>query len=156
MNQRTMRRIIYLVVALAVALFYQIQERRNDSPAPPSAERSVPASESSAGESVEGLHADNVSGRMVLFSGEVDRMLADDNEGSRHQRFIVRLASGHTVLIAHNIDLAPRVPLENGDQVEIYGQFENNDRGGVVHWTHHDPQKRHAEGYIRHRGRLYQ
>jgi hypothetical protein len=84
-------------------------------------------------------------------------VLPDDNEGSRHQRFIVRLASGRTVLIAHNIDLAPRVEgLTAGDSVEFSGEFENNDKGGVVHWTHHDPDGRHVGGWIKHGGRVYQ
>lgn len=43
----------------------------------------------------------------VQGSGRVLRVLADDNDGSRHQRFILALASGRTLLIAHNIDLAP-------------------------------------------------
>src|SRR5262245_28621981 len=45
----------------------------------------------------------------VEGEGTVTRILPDDLDGSRHQRFIVRLASGQTVLIVHNIDLAPRI-----------------------------------------------
>ena len=45
----------------------------------------------------------------VEGEGVVARILADDLAGSRHQRFVVRLASGQTVLIAHNIDIAPQV-----------------------------------------------
>jgi translation initiation factor IF-1 len=87
---------------------------------------------------------------MVEFSGEVSRILADDLEGSRHQRFIVRLESGHTVLVSHNIDLAPRVEsIAQGDVVTIRGQYEWNERGGVVHWTHHDPDGRRQGGWIR-------
>lgn len=41
--------------------------------------------------------------------GVVDRALSDDNDGSRHQRFILRLASGQTLLIAHNIDISLRI-----------------------------------------------
>jgi hypothetical protein len=97
------------------------------------------------------------AGAQLETEGTVVRVLPDDTEGSRHQRFIVRLASGRTVLIAHNIDLAPRVDgLEAGDTVEFSGQFEDNDKGGVVHWTHHDPSGRHVAGWIRYRGRLYQ
>ena len=82
-------------------------------------------------------------------------MLADDSEGSRHQRFIVRLPNDHTVLIAHNIDLAQRVPLKMGDAVSFYGEYEWNDRGGVVHWTHHDPRNRREGGWIEHKGTTY-
>ena len=89
--------------------------------------------------------------------GNVTRILADDDDGSRHQRFIVRLATGQTILIAHNIDLAPRVEgLKVGDAVEFSGEYESNPQGGVVHWTHRDPRGQHAAGWIRHGGRTYQ
>lgn len=97
------------------------------------------------------------SGDQVRGEGAVVRVLADDNQGSRHQRFIVRLDAERTILIAHNIDLAPRVPgLSEGDSVSFYGQFEVNDRGGVIHWTHKDPQGRHADGWLEHAGTRYQ
>jgi len=93
----------------------------------------------------------------VTGSGRVERVLADDNKGSRHQRFILELADGHTILIAHNIDLAPRLPgLREGDVVEFSGVYEWNDRGGVVHWTHHDPQGRRDGGWLRYRGKRYE
>lgn len=97
------------------------------------------------------------SGDQARGSGTVSRILADDNDGSRHQRFIVRLSSGRTLLVAHNIDLAPRVRSINvGDTVSFYGQYESNDRGGVIHWTHHDPRGRHVGGWIEHKGRRYE
>ena len=97
------------------------------------------------------------SGSQVSGSGTVGRVLSDDNDGSRHQRFILRLSSGRSVLVAHNIDLAPRIhSIAEGDTVSFYGQFETNDRGGVIHWTHKDPQGRHAHGWLEHNGRRYQ
>jgi hypothetical protein len=89
--------------------------------------------------------------------GTVKKILNDDNEGSRHQRILVELPSGHTVLVAHNIDLAARVPdLQPGDAIELHGEYVWNDRGGVMHWTHHDPAGRHAAGWIKHGNRTYQ
>ncbi|RPI32003.1 MAG: DUF3465 domain-containing protein, partial [Actinomycetota bacterium] len=89
--------------------------------------------------------------------GTVIRILADDTEGDRHQRFIVRLASGQTLLIAHNIDVAPRVAdLREGDAVAFRGVYQWNAEGGLVHWTHHDPDGSHAPGWIRHEGRTYE
>jgi hypothetical protein len=97
------------------------------------------------------------SGERVETSGVVERVLADDNDGSRHQRFIVRLASGQTLLIAHNIDIAPRVAgLDRGDTVSFAGIYEPNDKGGVVHWTHHDPSGRRTGGWIEHNAQRYQ
>ena len=92
----------------------------------------------------------------VVEAGTVSRLLPDDNHGSRHQRFIVTLSSGHTILIAHNIDLAPRVnALREGDFITFAGVFEWNEKGGVVHWTHHDPRGRRAGGYLLHNGVYY-
>ena len=98
-----------------------------------------------------------LSNIQVEGQGVVRRLLSDDNDGSRHQRFILELASGQTLLISHNIDLAPRVVgLLKGDVVSFYGEYDWNDKGGVIHWTHHDPRKRHPAGWIKHDGRVYQ
>lgn len=97
------------------------------------------------------------SGRMLRVGGRVVRTLADDRDGSRHQRFIIETDSGQTLLVAHNIDLAPRLDgLKAGDSVTLYGEYEWNDQGGIMHWTHHDPAGRHEAGYIEWRGRKYQ
>ena len=97
------------------------------------------------------------SGAQLTTSGVVTRILADDRDGSRHQRFILRLDGGDTLLIAHNIDLAPRLEgLAVGDRVRASGEFAWNPRGGTLHWTHRDPQGRHVPGYIEWRGRRYQ
>ena len=83
------------------------------------------------------------------------RLLPDDNEDSRHQRFIIDFGNRMTLLIAHNIDLAKRVPLGIGDRVYVRGMYEWNDLGGLVHWTHDDPQGIEEGGYVRYRRREY-
>ena len=89
--------------------------------------------------------------------GIVTKILPDDNDGSRHQRFIVRLNSGLSLLIAHNLDLAPRVAgLRVGNVISFSGEYEWNSKGGVVHWTHRDPHGRHPAGWLRHGGQLFQ
>lgn len=113
-----------------------------------------------AGESDEQLavaFANQQRNLQIQGEGLVSAMLPDDTTGSQHQRFILRLTSGQSLLIAHNIDLAPRIAdLNIGDRVEFYGEYEWNPEGGVVHWTHHDPDGRHAAGWLRHNGKLYQ
>ena len=92
----------------------------------------------------------------VEGKGTVIRVLPDDLNGSRHQRFIVQLASGQTLLITHNIDIAPRIDgLEVGDKVRFNGEYVWNTKGGVIHWTHHDPNGRHVAGWIIHNGKTY-
>ncbi|NJN73554.1 MAG: DUF3465 domain-containing protein [Limnothrix sp. RL_2_0] len=93
----------------------------------------------------------------VQGSGTVSRILADDNDGSRHQKFILQLNSGQTILVAHNIDLAPRIDaLKTGDTVDFYGEYEWNEKGGVIHWTHHDPAGKHVGGWLSHNGKRYE
>ncbi|RKZ95757.1 MAG: hypothetical protein DRQ40_02900 [Gammaproteobacteria bacterium] len=93
----------------------------------------------------------------IEVMGKVIKLLRDDLDGSRHQKFIIKLTDGRTILIAHNIDLAPRIDdLTKGDSVTIYGEYEWNQKGGVIHWTHHDPAKRHPDGWIKHQGKIYQ
>ena len=97
------------------------------------------------------------SGSHFSGSGRISRILSDDNIGSKHQRFILTLSTGQTILIAHNIDIAPRVPsLRIGDTISFSGIYERNSKGGVVHWTHHDPDGRHAAGWLKKNGRTYQ
>ena len=109
-----------------------------------------------AGDAIAQAYAARRSNVQVQAEGRVTRVLSDDTEGSRHQRFIVRLESGQTVLIAHNIDLAPRVAgLREQDRVAFYGEYEWNAKGGVVHWTHRDPARRHPAGWIEYQGRRY-
>jgi hypothetical protein len=106
---------------------------------------------------IESAYADRLGNQQVEGRGTVVKLLADDANGSRHQRFIVRLDSGRTLLVAHNIDLAPRIDgLRTGDTLAFYGEYEWNPKGGVIHWTHRDPQGRHPGGWIRHDGRLYE
>ncbi len=94
------------------------------------------------------------SGLEVEAAGVVTRRLPDDVEGARHQRFILRVGR-QTVLVAHNLDLAPRIPLSEGDTVQVRGEYEWNPQGGVIHWTHRDPAGRHPPGWIRLHGELY-
>jgi len=103
------------------------------------------------------LFRDGQSNVQVYGSGVVISILSDDLDGSRHQRFIIELKSKQTLLIAHNIDLAPRIDeLSLNDQIEFFGEYEWNDKGGVIHWTHDDPEEIHVNGWIFHNNVIYQ
>ena len=105
---------------------------------------------------LQNLFEEQQSGVMVYTYGNVTRILADDNKGSRHQRFIFTTIDGLSLLVAHNIDLALRIPLKIGDQIVIYGQYEWNNKGGIIHWTHHDPKNQHPGGWIIHNNVKYE
>ena len=99
-------------------------------------------------------HAQNLQ---LEGSGTVIKLLPDDLKGRKHQRFIVRLDSGQTLMIAHNISLAPRIDaLREGDTVIFSGEYQWNEKGGVLHWTHRDPGGSHVAGWIMHKDQKYQ
>ena len=116
------------------------------------------AESSAARESAIRVLIDNqISGEMVLFENAVIvKLLPDDTEEPRHQRLLLKLETGGTVLVAHNIDLANRVPADEGDRITVFGQYEWNDRGGVLHWTHHAPRNNREGGWIEFNGKRYQ
>jgi len=115
----------------------------------------LPANTEHGDEAIAKLFADRKSGEMVEISGRVQRMLADDEIDPPHQRFIVELGNGHTVLIAHNLNLSARVPVNQWDPLRIRGEYEWNEQGGVVHWTHRDPGAGLKHGWIEYKGRRY-
>lgn len=142
-----------LLAVVVLAQRFWVEGRRPDlpvtqAPAPPAG-----APGQAAPGSVEAAFAARDSGVWVEVAGEVARLLPDDTQGSRHQRFVLRLDSGHTLLVAHNVDLAPRLPLKVGDALSARGEYEWNPEGGVLHWTHRDPEGRRPGGWIEHAGR---
>lgn len=88
--------------------------------------------------------------------GTIIKVLPDDSIGSRHQRIIIEMINDQTLLISHNVDLAPRVinPVAGG-KLKFYGEYEWNPEGGVVHWTHSDPAKVHIDGWLEYEGVVY-
>jgi hypothetical protein len=155
----TVRVVCFSAVLIAAAMLeYRVRSALDDPaayPVPAETTAIAAAAPETVGE-IEAAYSERRSGFTTETSGTVAKILPDDREGSRHQRFVLRLPSGHSVLIAHNIDLAERVPLARGERVRFRGQYEWNDLGGVVHWTHHDPEGRHDEGWIEYRGERYQ
>lgn len=103
------------------------------------------------------LFAEAQSNVQIYGTGTVISILPDDLSGSRHQRFIIELKSKQTLLISHNIDLAPRInELSLNDQIEFFGEYEWNNKGGMIHWTHHDPAGIHLDGWLFHNHIIYQ
>jgi hypothetical protein len=149
-----MKKLLLLAIVAAVVFYF------NRQPAEVSREIAGPAAApvSVAGtDTIADADTDWQSGAQVTGEGTVSRILGDDTVGDHHQRFILTLDSGRTLLIAHNIDIAPRIEtLREGDAVSFSGEYESNDKGGVMHWTHHDPQGQHEAGWLKHRGRTYQ
>ena len=156
MSPRLRRALLGTVAAIALAIAQQAGWISGDAPAG-SAAPAVVAPEIGAGNAALERAIDaRDSGIMMTVEARVAKILPDDLDGSRHQRFLLDVGRGRTVLVAHNIDLAERVPLGRDDTVRLRGQFEWNDKGGVLHWTHHDPRGRHPGGWIEYAGRRFE
>lgn len=171
----TTRRLIALLLVAALAVIYQLLVREpklaDASPRPSAASATVRRERASApapvpsrttavappAGSVAAAFRSHAHAVVVEGSGRVAKLLADDRQGSRHQRFLLRVDGGPTILVAHNIDLAERVtPLHAGDVVRFRGEYVWNAKGGVLHWTHADPDRRHEAGWIEASGRRFQ
>lgn len=154
---RGLPRLVLVAVAALGAAWYSRHSTLFGEPTAPAADSALQASGVTAAVEREPDLSREASGTPLRVGGRVQRLLADDREGSPHQRFIIETDRGITLLIAHNIALAPRLDgIAVGDRVEVYGEYEWNDKGGVVHWTHQDPRGDHVAGYIEWRGRRYQ
>lgn len=170
---RKLRKIAFMVVAAAIAAgsnYYYRQvnkppaetvtrtnQQRLDKQAT-SAEASLQSSQQTSPQTLQKIRAakNNTRARFWLtVNGKVIKLLKDDNRGSRHQKFLIKLAPDITLLVAHNIDLVQRIPLKKGDQISLRGRYEWNNRGGMMHWTHHDPRGKKQGGWIKLRSKEY-
>lgn len=148
---------LLILAALLLAGYLHLGGLQDPGPASTSTSTASGAAALSADAVLADAYANRKSNLQVSGEGTVTRLLPDDNKGSRHQKFIVRLASGQTLLVAHNIDAAPRVAgLRAGDRVEFSGEYEWNDKGGVIHWTHRTSSGPHPAGWLKHKGQTYQ
>ena len=137
---------IWLIIAFIIISYFASKY---------SPESTNPASSQQS--NIEQLVQQQRSNVQVKITAQVFKLLRDDLDGSRHQRFLIKLSGGETILIAHNIDLAPRLDdLEKGDIITLHGEYEWYVKGGVIHWTHHDPAGHHIDGWIKHQDKIYQ
>jgi len=141
---------LILLAAVAALIYGYVQERGVSNPG-----FSLWTQRSDG--TVQNAYNNRQSDIQVQGEGIVAKILPDDLKGSKHQRFILGLSTGQTLLVSHNTDLAPRINrLKPGDAVEFYGEYEWNSKGGVIHWTHHDPSGRHISVWLKHDGKTYQ
>lgn len=92
----------------------------------------------------------------VEGTGKVVRILADDTDGDKHQKFLMKNSDGHEVMVAHNIDLSPRAQVKEGDTISYRGEYIWTDRGGKVHFTHKPKYGGFRGGWIEVGGKRYE
>ncbi len=161
MQKKLSQTIVVLVGAGLLALYQHFQQPAKQQQTPTSASVTASTAQTSAGDYQQAVSrirsaTTNPDAKFwTIIQGKVVKLLKDDRKGSQHQRFLVEIAPDITLLVAHNIDLAPRVPVKQGESVAIQGEYVWNNKGGVMHWTHHDPKGRRG-GWIEHNGKRYE
>ena len=143
-------KIISIIALIISAYFANNYVKENNNPVTYQKETQY---KSTSNKQLETLIKKRQSNVIITLDARVINILSDDNQGDRHQRMIVK-SGKNTLLLAHNIDIAPRVPVKKGDLLKVRGEYEWNDKGGVVHWTHRSTSS-HADGWIIHNNKKY-
>lgn len=93
----------------------------------------------------------------VTADATVVRLLPDRTSATGiHEQFIIKLTSADLTLeVEHNISIAARAPVKEGDHVIVHGEYIWTAQGGLIHFTHHDPNGSHEGGYIQDGGTTY-
>lgn len=99
---------------------------------------------------IENAFQARLSGQVVQLRGVVRNVLPDERDGRRRQRWTLELDGGRTLLVSHDLETSGRVPAAVGDELELRGRYEWNNRGGAVVDTHTLPDDELALGWIRH------
>ena len=146
-----MKKALYLILLLSA-----LAACRQHEPAVSSvAESQISTQVQLSNDAVVQAFRDKKSNIFVEGSGVVKKLLPEDDNGLRHQKFLVKISDEQTLLFAHNIDLTSAIPLAVGDTIQFRGEYVYNPKGGIVHWTHRDPQGKKEGGWIKHKGTTY-
>lgn len=165
--------LLYKVIAVLVAAAIMIAVKRGWLPAPSSnspgpadtSTRSSPtrsAPTTAFSRTVRDLFHSRISNAWVETTGRVEKILPDDTDtrdnSDKHQKFLLLVPGDITVLVAHNISTAPRVPIRQGDSITLRGEYEFTEKGGTIHFTHKPKyNSRNAQtGYIEFKGTRYE
>jgi hypothetical protein len=154
MAQSPSKEMIYKVVGVIAGLALILAGKSCLSGKPAPAAARVPAASTGLAQIMDAV-TNRRTGITVQHWGTVERTLADDQGTDKLQKFIITLENNHSFLCAHNISIAPRVPLATGDRVEFMGRFDWNSAGGLLYRTHHDPNMVIEDGWLRHNGKVY-
>lgn len=92
----------------------------------------------------------------LTVTAPIKKMLREEDYREPHQRFLLMLSNGTTVLVANDLQYGTYAPVQEGNVVRIHGEYIWNERGGVLHWTHKSDEPRHESGYIDFNGMRYQ
>jgi len=92
---------------------------------------------------------------MVEVEGRVMVELPDQEDYGHVQQFILELETGHRLMVSHDLEISQRVPLTRYSSVRVKGEYDWNETGGLIHWTHRDLDNARDGGWIDYNGVRY-
>ncbi len=122
------------MIILLIAAYFGLDlsgHKQSQSPSStiPAAQRNETTFLNNGVDTVKAAYEQRQSNVQVQGRGRVKTILRDDNDGSRHQKFILVLKNGLSILVAHNIDLAPKISnLNKGDIVEFMANMSTTQK----------------------------
>lgn len=95
------------------------------------------------------------SGMMAEVQGQVTRLIMDEEESAREQKFVIYAISGQSLLVTHDLSRSDRIPVAIGDKVMVRGEYVWSEPGGTLVWTTRDNGSGGRNGWIEHKGERY-
>ena len=152
--QKQLKKIVAFVVALLAGIYYYTNDNFNENHSVQQTQDKQTNKQQNDNNLLPQLIKSKNSGKIVTFKAKVIKKLADDVEGDKHQKIILKIGK-NTLLLAHNIDKAPRIPVKIGDEILVHGEYQYNDLGGIIHWTHRSNNS-HPAGWVKYKNKIYQ
>jgi hypothetical protein len=94
----------------------------------------------------------------VIARGKVADILGTrSGRSGSHEGFLLKLDGDCdlTLKVETNVSITGPVPIRRGEIVIVKGEYVYDPLGGILHWTHHDPEGRHIAGYVVSDGKTY-
>ena len=95
------------------------------------------------------------SGMMAEVQGQVTRLIMDEEESARVQKFVICAISGQSRLVTHDLSRSDRVPVAIGDKVMVRGEYVWSEPGGTLICPTRDNGSGGRNGWIEHKGERY-
>jgi hypothetical protein len=93
---------------------------------------------------------------MVEVTGQVVRVIDNDDTFDSVQWFHIRTPGGHHLLISHDIGRGEPIPLSIPDSVTVRGRYDWSESGGTIRNTERDSSMDRLHGWVEHKGEKYQ
>lgn len=94
-----------------------------------------------------------LSGLQLSVSGKITHVFP---VSGNYQKFIVQLNADQSVVVIHNRALGSSIDgLVIGETIEVFGEYQWTEEGGIIQRTHQDPMSHRQAGWVKYKDRIY-